>query len=528
MTLDRDTVTEPVGDGLDEVEPLQIGTGRLVSMKFLRGALSRGRRVWLALAALGLVAGVGYHLAVPFEYSASASLYLAHPAATPNTVDVQNDLAMLDNATVARRAIALLGPAGKGLTPATLLGKAPGNMTAGNVLTVTVSGPTPAQAVHRVNVVAAAYLAFRAHIYEEQHRTVTAATRRQLAKLQSDISSLDTQIAGLGPHPTAQQLASLEAQRASATTRIIGLQQALQQDDVDTLSVVDGSRVITPGVLDPASKAKKLAVDGLGGLVAGLGLGVMVVIAYAVLSDKLRRREDLAMVVGAPVGISVGSRRRRAVLRRSPRLSGTAPRSSRIVGQYLKSQMATSPGATQLVVAVDDVASPAEALTSIATTLREPGKRVVLVDETRTSWIGRALRRNRPGLQQVTLDDGSPVTLLIPPKPWEAEPDLALRDVLEDVASPDVVLVLATVDPTIGAWRLRRWAADAIVTVTAGVSTLHRVAAVTELLDAAGITVSSAVMLGADRTDDSVGLPATQLGGPTSFALVRTTVTSAS
>lgn len=171
----------------------------------------------------------------------------------------------------------------------------------------------------------------------------------------------------------------------------------------------------------------------------------------------------------------------------------------------------TKPGSAHLLVAADDVKGPAVAVRGIANRLRSSGRRVVLVDETHTRVIGRALRHRRPGLHPVRVGDETPITLLLPPMPWEEEPDGDWEAVLDDIANADEVLVVATIDPGIGAWHLRHWSPEAILMVTGGVATTRRLSAITELLGAAGISISSAVLFNADPVDESVGLPTTDL-----------------
>lgn len=506
-------------------EPVHIVTGRLVSLRFLLAALRRSRRVWLALALVGLIAGAGYHLAVPLKYSATATLYLVHPAGSSTTAELQNDLAMLSTAAVGHRAITLLGKDGKGLTPTSLLGKAPGTPQGGNVIILSISGPTARSAVQRVNAVASAFLTFRAQLYEAQNRALAAADEKQAQTLQGDISQLSAQIAGLGTQPPAGQLTDLQAQRTSDTTQLTGLQQSIQQANIDTLSVVSGSRVITPGTASPLSRVKKIGLDGLAGLVIGLGLGLIIVTVVAVLSDKVHRREDVAMLLDAPVGVSVGRVSRRSGSLRSLRSKGIrrTPELD-ILSHHLGEQVKTrGRRAAELLVAIDDVDVPATALAATAAALGASGRRVVLVDDTRTRSLGKALGWRGPGVQRVQLGGGAPVTLLVPPRPWEiGETGGPGLEALDDGAAAGTLLVLASVDPAVGASHLRRWASEAIVTVTAGVATTHRITAITELLGAAHIAVSSAVLLNADPADETAGLPAPELA-TTRFELVTAT-----
>jgi hypothetical protein len=69
----------------------------------------------------------------------------------------------------------------------------------------------------------------------------------------------------------------------------------------------------------------------------------------------------------------------------------------------------------------------------------------------------------------------------------------------------NAVLVLTRVDPGRGAWHLR-WAKQAVVSVTAGCSSAQRVSSTAVLLRAAGITIRSGVLIGADAEDESIGL----------------------
>jgi hypothetical protein len=69
-----------------------------------------------------------------------------------------------------------------------------------------------------------------------------------------------------------------------------------------------------------------------------------------------------------------------------------------------------------------------------------------------------------------------------------------------------VLLTLAALNPMLGAEHLATWASDVVVTVTAGQSTWTRVQAVGEMIRLAGTRLVSAVLIGADKTDESLGV----------------------
>ncbi len=74
----------------------------------------------------------------------------------------------------------------------------------------------------------------------------------------------------------------------------------------------------------------------------------------------------------------------------------------------------------------------------------------------------------------------------------------------------DVVVTLASLDPALGGDHIGTWASAAVVLVTAGECTATGLGATAEMIRLAGVSLS-AVLLGADKNDDSVGAnPATR------------------
>ena len=292
------TVVAPGGPSAEPQPPVVL-VGRLVSLRFVLSALRRRRYVWLSLAVLGLVVGIAYHVVVPRTFGATATLYLAHSPGTDDGVDMQNDLALLQTNAVADRAATLLGD--PRLTPAELLGKAPGTAKSANILSISVSGPSQAEAVRRANAVADAYLSFREQRNQAQADATAAALRRQIAPLQQQVNSLTTRINALGSSAQGDAASALVGEQSADSSEIANLQQTMQQDQVGAITVTAGSRVLTPGTPVPASTKKLFALSGISGLIGGLIIGVAYVALQAVVSDRLRRRDELASLLGAPV-----------------------------------------------------------------------------------------------------------------------------------------------------------------------------------------------------------------------------------
>ena len=80
----------------------------------------------------------------------------------------------------------------------------------------------------------------------------------------------------------------------------------------DLTAALKNSQVLSVTPL-PYSKKKTLVTYGGVGLLAGLAVGLTIVIIRALVSDRLRRRDDIAYALDAPVKLSVrtlGARRR--------------------------------------------------------------------------------------------------------------------------------------------------------------------------------------------------------------------------
>ena len=76
-------------------------------------------------------------------------------------------------------------------------------------------------------------------------------------------------------------------------------------------------------------------------------------------------------------------------------------------------------------------------------------------------------------------------------------------------ASANLLLTLATLDPSLGGEHLATWATDAVAVVTAGRSSWTKIHAVGEMIRLSGTRLVSAVLVGADKTDESLGVTQT-------------------
>ncbi len=497
------TVVEPSGPPA-EAQPPVVLVGRLVSLRFVLSALRRRRKLWLSLAAVGLVMGLAYHAVVPRSFSATATLYLAHSPGTDDGVDMANDLALLQTNAVAERAASLLG--NPHLTAGELLGKEPGTAVSDNILTIEVSGPSKAEAVRRANAVAEAYLSFRKQRSEGQFDATASALRSQINELQKQVDSLSARVSNLGTSAQGTAASSLVGEQSADTGEIANLQQTLQQDQIGVLTQATGSRILTPGTLAPASTKKLFLLSGISGFIGGLAIGVGVVVLQAVVSDRVRRRDEVASLLGAPVEFSlrpVGHARGRS--ENWVKRAAVKPQKdvAALAGYLRRHGVAQGERTTLLVIALDDQTLPAAALAALAKRLADEGHSVLVVDQTSQSllahgvedfWVDGPASGQGVGALRVLTPPRDDMGEFADSPPWVANPD-----------STQAVLVLSTVEPARGAWHLS-WAKEAVVSVTAGQSSAQRISSTAVLLRAAGITLRCGVLLGADAQDESIGL----------------------
>ena len=420
--------------------------GRLISLRFVMSALRRRRKVWLSLAALGLMLGLAYHVVVPRSYSASATVYLAHAPGTDDAVEMANDLALLQTTSVAQRAIDSLGETK--LSPTTFLGKQPGIAVSDNVMAITVAGPTKAEAVRRANATATAFLAFRSAQEDRQTGATIKALNQQIAALNQQVKQLSTEIAAIGQTPGGQSLASLEGDQSADTNEVTTLEQTVQSDQIADLAVASGSRIVTPAAAVHVSTVKLLGLSGISGLIGGLVLGMAIVGLQAIVSDRVRRRDEMASLLAAPVTFSLPPFRRprthaAAWVKRMVATPGEEV--GALASHFRQRGLPPDEGNTLLVIAIDDVEVPAAALATLAWRLAAEGNSVALIDLTERRILDSSLGEFHPDSPNAAPVAGH--VSVVAPSIDDVSAAGALRPWSGYGRDADYVLVLATVDP---------------------------------------------------------------------------------
>jgi capsular polysaccharide biosynthesis protein len=504
----------------------------LVNLGFIKAAIWRS--VWFVtfLAAVGLLGGLAYYVKYPKAYQASASLLITLSPYEDSQTATLNNQAMAETSSVATLAMRKLGLQ---QSTSTFLKTYSISGVTTRVLTITASGPSPNQAQSRASAVASAFLTFRADELGAQQNLAVASLNQQVNQAKHRVDSLDTQIGQLSGQPVspAQQshLGQLRAQRTSAENTLSSLQQAVIGSQSTTLpaltAALKNSQVLSVTPI-PYPEKRTLVTYVAVGLIIGLAVGLGIVILRALVSDRLRRRDDVAYALDAPVKLSVHTLRARRRLVPWPGRAAKRNRDMRRVVAHLHSAVPRKTQGAQglAIVAVDNAPVVAQAVMELVTSYAGSGTQVVAADLSSGAHLAHLAGLKGPGTHTVSRngvtfamavperDDMAPAGPLppfnSPPGRAQAPDPLVTSDV-----SADLLLTLATLDPAVGGDHLATWASNAVVVVSSGESSAERIHGVGEMIRLAGMRLDSVVLLGADKSDESLGLtprPEEQVG----------------
>jgi capsular polysaccharide biosynthesis protein len=508
----------------------------LVSLGFITAALRRSAWFWRVAAVIGLLVGAGLYARTLHSYQASTTLLLnVGEEAAPGTA-IEDDQALAQSHTVAGLALHKLGLR---QSVSSFLGSYTATPLTDRVLLITASAPSSSEAVRRANALAAEFLAYRADQLLAEQQLEFSALDQQITQDQQRARSIQKQISQLSalrrPATRQAKLSALREQYNRANNDLTTLEQTATtsqaEAQVGTASMIGGSKVLdSASPVPPHSHLKHLVVYVGGGFIIGLILGMSIVVLRAILSDRLRRRDDVARALGAPVRSVPAMRAIRWLPGRRGRASGRYL--ERSVGYLRDAAPATSRSAALAVVPVDDPQVAAQSVASLAVSCAQQGKNVVVADLCRGAPAAMFLGVKGPGVHRVSVD-GSHRAAVVPdahlvavvPDPAEFAPvgpfgpispraQTAIASELADVcASADLLLTLIALDPSVGGEHLATWAADTVVVVTAGRSSWTKIHGVGEMIRLAGARPVSAVLLGADKTDESLGQTSTPDAG---------------
>ena len=515
----------------EEDQPVTEFASGLASLGFIRAALRRCAWLWCATAVAGLVCGVAFSVLSPPPYQASTSVLITHDPSSNQVDALQTDMALAASYTVAERTVQKLH-----LPESAATFHAAATITAltDRVLVITVSASSSSQAVLGARALAAEFLQFRAEELRTQQQLVVAGLEQQINQAKQHINAITTQISQLPGQPVER--ARLVAQRSDAVAALGLLKEAANTNqanaEVVTSAQIKGSHVLDAAVAIRHSPLKFALIYAFIGLVVGLAAGLAIVIIRALVSDRLRRRDDIADALGAPVGVSAGRIRASSSLLGWHGHRAAQDRDVQRIAAQLRGALreSSSHAAALAVVSVDIDKAAARLVAALATSWADQERQVVVADLCPGAPAARLLGAGQRGIQTVKVGQAH-LTVVVPagdeilpngpvyqaPSPARDAPSGGPLASL--YARADILLTLVTLDPSFGGEHLKTWATDAVPVVSAGHSSWLRLHAVGEMIRLAQVSLLPAILVGAEKSDESLGM--TDSGTPQSVAGLR-------
>ena len=492
---------------------VQPGSPALVSLRFLVDALRRRWRTWVGAGLVGLFLAAGWIVMVPASTVGTVTLLLAHEAGTDPAGAMSTDVSLLRTRTVAAT---LIDDLGLDMTPEAFQQSVVATPVTSQVLVLDVTAPDETAAEKRASALAKTFLEFRSAQLRARSDSLIRGFQDQIAGLQQQVDELTAEYdrqSALGPTGQSQAAAAL-TERSQLSAKISTLQENIENTSLQADSLVTASHVLDPAGTRVPSGLKRMVLGLASGLIGGLAVGIGVVLFSALTSDRLRRRDEVALALGVPVRVSVGSLRRpRWIPFSAPRLR---ERELAVLVHALRTAVPDDEPGRLIIASVDNIEDGEAVAAALGSSLTVAGTPTLLVDLGEPGGLGaaltQALDRAQAGsvvAQMVLRPDGVPHLASGPFGVPAGTAGLVGDDDPRRVAwnAAEVVLTLASIDPGDGVDELATWGDRVVLLVTAGRCSVERLRTAAELIRTAGLELVFAVMVESDRTDESLGLP---------------------
>jgi capsular polysaccharide biosynthesis protein len=522
MALTQPRWTGPqFADTSAEGSPAADAAAGLASLSFIRAAIRRRRHVWLIGAVIGLILGAAYFLAKPPAYQATAQAFLTLGPNEDLTTAINTDVALAESRPVAAVALRNLGLQE---SISAFLGSYTAAPVTNRVILITATASSSDAAVRSASAVTNAFLKFRADQLRAYQQLVSTSLSAEIARAQAQAAPIAAQVSALSGKVNSAtenaKLQGLQAQLNTLTTLQQSARSTQQNVQAQTEVAVRGSNVINAAAPILHSRKKTEVLYALTGLIAGLALTMGWVVVGALASDRLRSRNDIAHALGAPVRLSVGPVRRRRLLPGRRVLADVNDPDIQRIARYLRGRLSSDhEGSALALVPADRADVAAVTMAALALSCAKQGTRVIVADLCPGAPAARLLGMAEPGVRSVEVPDGDSRLVVAVPERDDVAPTgplapamapalrrAASADLATAYSSAEVLLTLADLDPMLGGDHLSTWATDVVVMVTAGGSSWTRVQAVGEMVRLAHIRRVFAVLVGADKADEGLGL----------------------
>ncbi|MEU7391065.1 Wzz/FepE/Etk N-terminal domain-containing protein [Streptomyces tanashiensis] len=308
----------------------------LLDLQVLVVAVRRRRRLWGSLALLGLLAGAALAILLPPPPTAVTKILVAHQEDQPNDPGtlIRTDVALLQTTRIAGNALRALKSSEE---PVDFMKDYEGVGLTNNVLQITATGDSDAEAVARAQALADAFIADHVRRIREAANSDSKALVDQRDRLREELTQVNKAIGTEEPQSgpkTSATMESLFARRAELTSRIVDFDQRATEARIGTPHLIAGTQIVDVPRPVRHSLPKTAATDAGIGLALGLALGLAVAAVGSVVADRPVLRREIAANLGASVIAelprrSTGPWRRRRIRAARERLTASLARSAR-------------------------------------------------------------------------------------------------------------------------------------------------------------------------------------------------------
>jgi capsular exopolysaccharide synthesis family protein len=376
----------------------------------LRQALSiLWLRKWSIMAITLLVVGVALFVSsrqTPIYQSTVRILVIAVDTIPSDTVpptepNLQTEAELINSVAVAQIVAERVNLTG---SPGGLLGSLSVDQpTETEILQVSYRSSDPREARRMATAFAAAYLEYRTGTVTEQILSASQSIELQIELLQQDFSAINRELQGLSASDPNRGL--LEAQANLLSTQIVQLQ-------LELIALPEGvtvGRIIQPASIPASPVSPNHTVNGIFGLVVGLGLGIGLAFMRDRLSERVRSSEEAEAYLEAPILATIPriasswARRREPFLVTSVQSRSPAAEGYRVLRTSVLSAASTAGVKSIAVTSAHPGEGKSSTVANLGVVLARAGKRVCLVsaDLRRPRLHEFFQREGQPGLIEV-------------------------------------------------------------------------------------------------------------------------------
>ncbi|MFG2776290.1 Wzz/FepE/Etk N-terminal domain-containing protein [Streptomyces prunicolor] len=295
----------------------------LLDLQALVVAVRRRRRLWGAVALLGMLAGAAVAVLLPPAPAAVTKVLVAHQEDQPNDTGtlIRTDAQLLATTRIADQALRILKSPEK---PEDFMKDYRGTGLTNNVLQIDATGKTDTEAVARAKALAEAFVADHAKRIQDIADANAQGLLDQRDRMETELADVNKAIGGRSPDSDPKDAANLEslfARRAELTSQISDFGQRAEEARVGAPQLVAGTQIVDAPRAVRNSLPKALVTDGVIGLVLGLFLGLALAAVGVVVADRPVLRRDIAANLGASVIAELPRRSGRLWQRRRTRVA---------------------------------------------------------------------------------------------------------------------------------------------------------------------------------------------------------------